>query len=136
MNSSNDPLIAHWKSATQFEAVRQQQHVLRDGRTLLPTTPAEIAASLNTPKRRSFVEWLNDTSHDLHLAYLRWEAGRLRDALECIPLERRAHIAAEERRHKTRLVLIANEAARLRLDAEHRLQEINMQIENMEGGAQ
>lgn len=126
MTPSNDPLIADY---------RQAMSALRDGRTLLPITPVEIADKLNARQKRGFVDHALSVCRRLYLAYLRWELAQLISVMDSMPFERRAQVAAEEHRHRTKLLRIANEAGRRKVEAEHRMTEILMQREHLEGGA-
>lgn len=105
-------------------------NTLRDGHTLLPTTPEKLASQIND-QNKTFMDRVTDVLHRLHVAYLRWELRNLERAQKAIPAEKRALLDENERKWSRRAQEILHEAARREMEAAHSIVILKADLERM-----
>ena len=108
-----------------------QAEPLRDGRTLLPTTPEEIAKKLNSKPKRGIVEKLMAVVRALWIAYLKRDLRGVELAVDDIPRQMQKLLEYNDWRHQHRAIEITGEAARRKQEGLSRIEELKSHLRGM-----
>lgn len=81
----------------------------------------------------TLAQYIADFWHALYLRYLRYEESRQQAALDNMPGRERDSMKRAYATYKRRCTKIKHDAARLSLDAAHRLEIVRSDIRAMEG---
>ena len=113
--------------------MNKQPGVLRDGRTLLPTTAREIAQKINGNPSAApgIAEKLMALLSRAWIAYLRWDLRSVERAVADIPRERKLLLEHNNWKHQHRALEINCAAARREVEGSSRIEEIKSHLRRM-----